>query len=62
MPTPPKKPLFDDDESEHTAASQPGDLPPGFGDEDDEATKLTKPGELPFEDEEKIVLDPNKRR
>lgn len=62
MPIPPTKPLFDDDDTEHTEASQPGDLPPGFGDADDEATQIEKPGSRTFEDDEKTVLDQNKRR
>ena len=60
----PKKPLFDDDD-DGTAASQPGDLPPGFGDDDDEKTEHSKPGDLPFkprgltdEDDEATVMAP----
>ena len=55
----PKKPLFDDDDDK-TAASQPGDLPPGFGDDDDEKTEHSKPGELPFEDDEPTSIAPPK--
>ena len=65
MPTPPKNPLFDDDDDK-TQASQPGDLPPGFGDDDDEKTGLSNPGELPFkplsdEDDEGTVIEKKQR-